>query len=121
MARGTTVSCKLAGNADGLDRLAEYFGGVGALLVSSTLSVAQHGQTRHWQPVAGPASTHTYTYHPLLETPSHTRFAAVRAPEQSCDHLGPAEPRASCERHDQKSPIPLLFDHLGHSPARQHG
>jgi len=39
MARGTTVSCKLAGNADGLDRLAEYFGGVGALLVSSTLSV----------------------------------------------------------------------------------
>ena len=47
MARGTTVSCKLAGNADGLDRLAEYFGGVGALLVSSTLSVALHGQPCH--------------------------------------------------------------------------
>ena len=46
MARGTTVSCKLAGNADGLDRLAEYFGGVGALLVSSMLSVALYGHNR---------------------------------------------------------------------------
>ena len=76
MARGTTVSCKLAGNADGLDRLAEYFGGVGALLVSSTLSVAQHGHTRQ-HCGSGRASQHTHTYHPLLEAPSRMCFAAV--------------------------------------------
>ena len=75
MARGTTVSCKLAGNADGLDRLAEYFGGVGALLVSSTLSVAQHGQTRqHWQRQSGPP---TRTTHALLEAPSARMCFAV--------------------------------------------
>ena len=49
MARGTMMVCKLAGNPDGIDRLVEYFGGVGALLVGSTLSVTAHGHTSHSQ------------------------------------------------------------------------
>ena len=45
VARGTSVKCKLAGDPDALVRLEEYFESIGALCVSSALSVTQQGNS----------------------------------------------------------------------------